>query len=154
MEFNHSPSVDKILNENCCFFCRETTLFRKQCHGFWSNDYYCPHCGYYRITEDVIYNLHDCYKFRVWGTALAQERKLTGQDNYILQWCDIQENDNEHQICMGNVPFLNSYPKDYLEKLDRILLNIGRKTDNSPLNYFQPDYHDFGLFFVEPQIEY
>ncbi len=154
MELNLGPSADEIFNEKCCYFCRETANFTKKDAGTWGNDYYCPHCGHYQITRKAIINLGRESIFRVLGASIAQGKKLAGQDDYILDWRENQEEYNERKICIGDVPFLNSYPNDYLEKLDRILINIGRKTNNSPLDYYQPDYHDFGLFFVEPQSKF
>lgn len=142
-------------NENCCYFCREKNNgFSKKSAGLVCNDYFCPHCGHYQITREAIYNLHLGANFRLLAASIAQEKTLSGQDGYLLQWYNIPDNDDDHKICIGNVPFLNDYPKDYLEKLDRILINIGRKTNNSPLNDYQPDFHDFGLFFVEPSEVY
>ncbi len=144
---------NKIIKDYCCYFCREIDVNKTEMDGD-IIDFYCPHCGHYKISIDAIANLHSNYKFRVLATAIAQERKLAGQDDYVLQWRSIPENDNEHQICINNVPFLNNYPIDYLEKLDRILINIGRKTNNSPIIAYIPDIHDFGLFFVEPPSSY
>ena len=147
-------SSNDVFSEQRCYFCGETQNFVKKFAGTWGNDYYCPHCGHYQISREVIINLHVGYNFRALATAIAQERKLTGQDDYVLQWRNIPENDNEHQVCIGDIPFLNNYPNDYLEKLDRILINIGRKTNNSPLISYQPNFYDFGLFFIEPPENY
>ncbi len=154
MELNLGPSADEIFNEKCCYFCRETANFTKKDAGTWGNDYYCPHCGHYQITRKAIINLGRESIFRVLGASIAQGKKLAGQDDYILDWRDNQEEYKERHICIGEIPFLNNYPNDYLEKLDRILINIGRKTNNSPIIPYIPDIHDFGLFFVEPPTYY
>ena len=147
-------TVEDIINENSCYFCRNynnVTIDR-------SNDnlisYNCPYCGHYQITREVIYKLQLDIKFRTFASAIAQERKLAGQDDYVLQWRDIPGINNILKINIGEVPFLNNYPKNYLEKLDRILVNIGRKTSYSPLNYFRPNIYDFALFFLQPQKDY
>ena len=143
-------TVEDIINDNSCFFCRQNlTNNGKNIVGDLIS-YDCPCCGHYKITKEAIINLQSDYKFRALATSIAQERKLAGQDDYVLQWRNIPENDNEHQICINEVPFLNNYPKDYLEKMDRILINIGRKTNYSPIIPYLPDFHDFGIFFVEP----
>ena len=137
-----------------CFFCREIKGIYKHSAQIAGDEFICPHCGYYQITREVLNNLHRGYEFRAQATSIAQEKKIKGLDNYVLEWRQIPDNDNEHQICVNNVPFLNYYPEDYLEKMDHILLNIGRQTHFSPLENLPFDYHDFGLFYVIPPYEY
>ena len=148
------PTEDVITKEESCYFCRETDNFSKKPSRLDGYEYYCPHCGSYQILRKAISILGSGYNFRALGTSIAQEKKISGLDNYVLAWQNVTGNDIAHQICVNNVPFLSSYPKDYLDKINRILVNIGRLTGNSPLVDYQPDYHDFGLFYVVPQEEY
>lgn len=76
--------------------------------------------------------------------AIARERCLAGNDGYTLTW-----NNDKECACIGGIPFLADYPKTFPEKLDRILLNIARKVDFSPLEVWLLPFDDIGLLFLD-----
>ena len=147
-------AYENILEENTCYFCRMTGVTHTAPSDFAGYEFHCPYCGNYAITRHALINLHDGYDFRARGAAIAQEKKLKKQDGYSLEWYNIQAEDDASHFFIGDIPFFEKYPKDYLSKLDRILLNLARLVDSSPIIPINIDYHDFGIFYVIPPEEY
>ena len=88
----------------------------------------CPNCGQFTYDRLELGYWEDDEQFHKLAPALALERKLAGNDGYSLRW------DAEKRcVCIGAVPFLENYPKTFPEKLDRVLLNIARTVDFSPV---------------------
>lgn len=139
-----------------CFFCNSPKFFTSSSSHELSYPFSCKYCGNYRLTRDAKVNCEEDSVFRAKAAAIAQEMYLSGRyDEYKLFYNpDIQSRDNADSIFMENRPFLANYPKDFLEIMDRILLNIGRKTSFSPLKEFRPSIYEFGLFFVNPAPKY
>lgn len=88
----------------------------------------CPNCGQFVIDEIEEGYFENDKQFHKLAPALALERKLAGNDGYVLGW-----NSENKSICIGAVPFLSNYPKTFPEKLDRALLNIARKVGYEPV---------------------
>jgi len=137
-----------------CFFCRSECQTEERSRP--QTLYTCPYCGEYELSEEV--KEDECKNdadFRAKGTAILQESQLQLSKRYFL-YCnhDITSRKYSDKVFVGNRPFLYNYPKDYLEIIDRVLLNIGHKTSFSPLERYTPCEREFGLFFVTPPLSF
>lgn len=101
----------------------------------------CPSCGNYFIdAPGGSCPTYDDDKFKSEAPAIAYEKKIMGQDGYLLTY------DILSKVAYANgVPFLDNYPKTFPEKLDRALLNIARKAEFGPqqISYNEDEYAPF-----------
>ena len=131
-------------NATVCFICGDSKATSSHDNGG-PKRYACPKCGNYTIQGmQSAASIERDDEFFKKAPAIARERCLAGNDGYTLTW-----NNKKECACIGDIPFLADYPKTFPEKLDRILLNIARKVDFSPLEVWLLPFDDIGLLFLD-----
>lgn len=118
-----------------CIFCNHRDSSRMPMHNG-NYAFNCPICGYYEISEQL-FRINHIYEillnfFRKAPSILA-ERKLHGLGN-----CCINDFDE----------FLKGYPENFIEKMDRALINIAYEANFEPKE-IQLCSEDFGKLFIE-----
>lgn len=141
-----------------CFFCNCHIGSTIQVCQEGPYSFSCLYCGNYSLGHGAKDRSETCPDFRAKAAAIAQEIYLS-RNRYSYKLVlnqDIHSMNPTDTIFdnIDNIPFLANYPKDYLEIIDRILMNIGRKTLFSPITKFRPSIYEFGLFFVNPKQTY
>ncbi len=132
--------ITDIVNNECkkCIICNHEGSVRASKH----NDNYafnCPICGYYEISEQLFrihYDEEILLNFFRKAPAILAERKLHKLDN-----CCINDFDE----------FLKGYPENFIEKMDRTLINIAYEANFEPKE-IQLCTEDFGKLFIEHSV--
>lgn len=71
--------------------------------------------------------------------AIAFERKIQGRDGYILSW-------DGNQVCANLLPFTSDYPVTFLEKIERVFMNLARSSEFNPLKVLR--YNAYPIYDI------
>lgn len=135
-----------------CFFCRNHDIVSNQLDGEWKKydrKVYCKIHGTYLISREGYYNIKRDFDFLRKAPAIARERKIQNRDEYALLWSD-----KKSTLCVDGIPFLADYPTTYMDKLDRVLLNLFHLSGSDPTVPIIIPCDDLSVFFIDPKRPY
>lgn len=128
-------------NYNFCLFCKHPNS-KPIAGGYYDGQMFqCPVCGEYEISRSLLqtsFQKEVVENFFKKAPAIAAERHLHGHDRFSLYSYDFVE-------------FLNGYPTNFIEKLERALANLAILTNYEP-NQKEITVQDFGILFIEHNV--
>lgn len=120
-----------------CIFCNHKDSQQVQAN-IDGRAFLCPNCGYYEITGSLLrssFSDEDLLNFFHKASAIAAERKLHGQDGFRLTTDNWKE-------------FIADYPKSFIEKMDRTLVNLAYEANFEPIDVTLRN-QDFSKLFID-----